>query len=111
MFKAQAALLTLCQRGIPHVVTSTKRTLDEQKALYAQGRQVLSTVNELRAKAGMRPILGSENLYTVTRADGVVHQSNHQGGLALDVVPAKPNGNPEWPFDGDPRWKEISDVM
>lgn len=93
---------------IPYVVTSTRRTADEQKALFAQGREDILVVNELRAKAGLRPILPAENKYTVTELDGVYHKSNHQGGRALDVVPEGASGNPIWPPASDPRWKMIA---
>lgn len=95
---------------IPHVVTSTLRTQDEQAALYAQGRSELSVVNALRSKAGMRPIGDKENGYTVTKCDGVIHKSNHQSGRALDVVPADINGNPVWPGPSDKRWAMISEA-
>ena len=55
-FKAREAITDLADACIPFVVTSTLRTLDEQFALYAQGRQPLAAVNALRAKAGMAPI-------------------------------------------------------
>lgn len=92
---------------IPYVVTSTLRTTAEQKALYAQGRDGLVEVNAKRLTAGMRLIGDKENLYTVTRCDGVIHKSNHQGGRALDVVPAGAGGNPIWPQGTDPRWEMI----
>jgi hypothetical protein len=92
---------------IPHVVTSTLRTEAEQVALFAQGREPLESVNAKRAAAGMRLIKEAENKYTVTRCDGIIHKSNHQGGRALDVVPAGAGGNPIWPPGSDPRWEMI----
>ena len=36
------------EAGIPYIVTSTLRTLQEQTALYAQGREPLEETNRLR---------------------------------------------------------------
>ncbi len=108
---AQRCLNAMVTMGIPHAVTSTLRTQAEQQALYAQGRQLLPTVNVLRGVAGLPPIGAAENAYTVTNADGVKYKSNHQGGRALDVVPVNADGNPEWPYAGDPRWAQIAAVF
>jgi peptidoglycan L-alanyl-D-glutamate endopeptidase CwlK len=93
---------------IPYVVTSTLRTADEQVALYAQGRAPLAIVNLLRKKAGMGPTTEGENAKTITLCDGVNTLSNHQGGKAMDVVPANMNGSPIWPNPADPRWLQIA---
>jgi len=93
---------------IPYVVTSTLRTLEEQGALYARGRKPLDEVNALRSRAGMYLLSASENTYTVTNCDGVRYKSNHQGGRALDVVPANVAGNPIWPPATDPRWEMLA---
>ncbi len=107
---AQAFIYELVKRGIPHVVTCTLRTLDEQVAYYAQGGEPLEYVNKLRAKANMPPIGAAESTYTVTQCDGMKHKSAHQSGRALDVVPADANGRPVWPPPYDPRWKAIAEV-
>jgi len=111
LFKAVHGINMLQNRGIPFVVTSTKRTADEQYALWLQGRGELEMVNEARRVAGMRPINASENDYTVTKCDGVTFKSRHQGGRALDVVPADARGNPVWPPASDSRWGQIAEVM
>ena len=107
---AARAIADLKARGVPVVVTSTLRTLEEQKALYAQGRKSLEEVNELRKVAGLYRLVASENSYTVTNADGVKHKSNHQSGKALDAVPEQ-GGNPVWPPASDIRWKQIAGVF
>jgi hypothetical protein len=110
---ATRALADLKTRDIPVAVTSTLRSTAEQRALFAQGRSDLLAVNALRAAANMRPLDPSENLYTVTNADGISialggrGRSMHQLGKALDVVPLGPNG-PEWPPADDPRWSDIA---
>jgi peptidoglycan L-alanyl-D-glutamate endopeptidase CwlK len=48
-------------------VVSGFRTQAEQQALYAQGRTIPGDI--------------------VTKADGVIHKSNHQSGEAVDVIP------------------------
>lgn len=108
---AQNGIDALNRFDIPHAVTSTLRSVDEQAALYAQGRQALDRVNALREKAGMYPCTLSENNYTVTNCDGVKVKSNHQGGRALDIVPLNDQGSPTWPPGGDPRWQKIADIM
>lgn len=92
---AIAFVSSLEDAGIEYAVTSTLRTVDEQIALYSQGRAPLDIVNLLRKKAGMLFISAAENTYTVTKCDGIMKKSNHQGGKALDVVPLV-NGKPTW---------------
>lgn len=52
--------------GLFYIITCTARTTKEQVALYAQGRQELEEVNELRNSAGMPPITNAENQRRVT---------------------------------------------
>src|SRR5271157_2424031 len=109
--KAWASVELLTEKGISHIVTSTLRTEAEQIALYAQGRDPILTVNQLRSTAGLDPIEPADNTYTVTNCDGVKIKSNHQGGRALDVVPIDSKGNPVWPAAEDSRWTQISEVF
>lgn len=109
-FLANAAIEELRRLGIDHAVISTKRTVDEQAALYSQGRERLEVVNEKRQLARMPKISEKENAYTVTNCDGVRAKSNHQSGNALDIVPVE-NHRPIWPNPSDPRWQQIADVM
>jgi peptidoglycan L-alanyl-D-glutamate endopeptidase CwlK len=51
---------------IPFIVTCTARSVKEQQALYAQGRETLEDVNVLRKMAGLPPISEAENKYKVT---------------------------------------------
>ena len=107
---AQRCLDALTTAGIPHAVTSTLRTVQEQQALYAQGRKDLDEVNVLRSAAGLSPIADADNKYHVTNDDGVTYKSNHQSGRALDVVPTE-NGNPVWPEPSDARWGRIAAIF
>jgi hypothetical protein len=97
--------------GIPFCDTSTLRTDATQIACHAQGRKQLDEVNRLRRIAGERPITAAENKYTITNCDGVTTKSRHQGGTAIDRVPADAKGNPIWPPADDPRWRQIADIM
>lgn len=65
------------------------RSMDEQAALYAQGRQTLLTVNALRYTAGWQPIADWQNK-RVTKAPA--GKSWHNFGLAVDIVE---DGNPD----------------
>lgn len=75
----------LVRRGIPIRVTSGLRTFAEQDALYAQGRTRPGNV--------------------VTKARG--GYSNHNYGLAVDVVPLA-NGRPNWNVP-DKVWQAIGE--
>ncbi len=84
--RAEALLQDLQKAGIPHLVTSTRRTTEEQIALWCQGRAPLEVVQLLRQHAGLPRLHESENKYTVTQADGVNEPSAHQGGNAIDIA-------------------------
>ena len=106
---ASAFINELRRKGIPFVVTSVMRPQAVQMAYYAQGRLLLDEVNRLRRLAGLPLINDKENLYTVTKLDGVKNQSMHQKGLAIDVVPATA-GKASWPPAGDPRWEILGRI-
>jgi hypothetical protein len=100
----------LMGRKIPHKVMSTLRTDIEQVALFLQGRASLEVVNLVRKYAGLHLIAEAENTYSVTNCDGMNTKSNHQLGIALDVVPLGEFGNPIWPVNKDPRWLLIGEI-
>lgn len=103
---AEFALADLATQGVPCIVWSTLRTLTEQQALWAQGREPLLVVNGKRSLALLGPLDPSDNLYTVTNCDGMRFKSPHQSGLAVDVVPLE--HGPVWPGVADPRWRQIA---
>jgi peptidoglycan L-alanyl-D-glutamate endopeptidase CwlK len=79
------------------------RTMAQQAALYAQGREPLADVNELRAVAGYSAISATDNKDTVTD----LRFGFHNVGLAIDLVE-----------DGDPNqagiqwsWKKNLDYL
>lgn len=57
--KIKKFTIAMFNMGIPFIITCTARAVDEQVALYAQGRKPLAEVNRLRVAAGL-PILKSE---------------------------------------------------
>ena len=85
---------------------NTCRTVYDQLALAAQGRSDLVIVNALRKLQGMYLLSEKENKRgrTVTEADGVFQESDHQHKTAMDIVPCGKTGNPIWPPPDDPRW-------
>ena len=86
-------------KGINLIIDSTggRRTKDQQAALYAQGRESLSAVNRLRAKAGLYLIKADANKKTVTKAK--FGQSFHNYGFAIDVYVERANGSIDWKYD------------
>ena len=67
------------------------RTQEQQNAYWAQGREDLQTVNNLRRIAGLDPINDAENAKHVT---WVTH-SKHMDGLAVDIANVK-DGDVDW---------------
>ena len=74
--------------GIICIVTSGRRTIEEQNNLYAQGRTNGGRI--------------------VTKAKG--GQSPHNFGLAADLCPYKPNSKELWWNCPDDIWHAIHDV-
>ena len=64
--------------GIRFIITCTARSKAEQEALYAQGRQPLVMVNQLRAMAGLEPIMQYENEHKVTWTLNSKHITNEK---------------------------------
>jgi len=87
--KATAHLMACEAKGIDLLVTCTYRSIDEQNALYAQGRTA----------PGKK----------VTNAKG--GQSFHNYHLAYDVVPLR-NGKPVWSTTGEDGklWQRVGEL-
>lgn len=90
--KALLLLAVASDQGIPVRVTQAHRSLDEQTALFAQGRQPLAEVNVLREKLGWLAMPEYDNI-KVTRAKA--GESWHNFHRAFDVVPMS-GGTPDW---------------
>lgn len=83
--KILSLLLELKRRGINCVVTSARRTIEEQNILYQQGRTTKGDV--------------------VTKAKG--GQSPHNFGLAADLCPINPKDGSLWWNAPDDIWNVI----
>lgn len=106
------AFLNECKKsGLKVAVIETTRTAEVQAAYYAQGRQPLHVVNDLRIAAGLWEITEKENKKTVTNCDGYKNKSNHQVksdgyGYAVDIVPVDDRGRVLWSAPQQ-TWEEI----
>lgn len=94
LFISQRAYTEL---GFDTLVVFGFRTIAEQNALYAQGRNFsLEYVNNLRAACNLYPLNDAENKYKVTNAIG--GESAHNFHAAVDLVGSL-NGEPQWKND------------
>ena len=59
--KVDQILLGMRAKGWDAVIGSGMRTMQQQAALFAQGRETLDKVNVLRRQAGLPPISAKEN--------------------------------------------------
>jgi len=106
--KIKAFAIAMYRAGIPFIITCTARIVDEQVALYAQGRKPLEDVNRLRAIAGLAAISGTQNKNKVTWT----LQSNH----LIDLDDGNPDNDKSRAFDfaispgGKPVWDIKVDV-
>jgi hypothetical protein len=90
--KEQEFALKMLEAGLPFAITCTLRTKDEHVALWAQGRQPLAVVNELRRMAKLPPITEAENLRCVTWTLNSRHFAGKDGkARAFDFVLLKAN--------------------
>ena len=109
------ALMMACKdmddQCIKYWISGAFRSTEYQQALFAQGREPLESVNARRKTAGYPPIGAADNTYTVTNCDGIKNKSNHQSGLAVDVVPVNAAGTPYWPAPGNAAWLPIIAAM
>lgn len=85
--KAHLIQQAMTALGFPMIVTDGVRTVEQQQALYAQGRNPQGMVID-RSKI-------------VTNDDGVTHKSNHQLhadglGHAVDMAFLDADGRPTW---------------
>jgi protein-disulfide isomerase-like protein with CxxC motif len=86
-------------------VIETKRSQAVQSAYYAQGRESLESVNQLRKIADIYPITAEQNKKTITNVQLINTKESHGAGLAMDVMP-------EDGFDSDIMyWNKIGDTV
>jgi peptidoglycan L-alanyl-D-glutamate endopeptidase CwlK len=75
-----------------YIVFEGVRTEKVQAAYFAQGREPLEAVNRARKDAGLYLLASEKQNYKITWT----MKSKHLEGLAMDILPAKPNGEPTW---------------
>jgi len=88
---------------LPFFITCTARSIQEQTALYAQGRQSLDEVNRLRKAANMPDITEKENKKPVTWTMASKHivnlydnNPNNDKARAFDIALLDKNGKATW---------------
>lgn len=102
--------------GLNVIITQTRRTEAEQKALFSQGRGTLVETNALRKVAGMPPLSILDNEKIVTKASSVT-QSFHGYGLAFDIAIVDATGkkidwteHSDWNNDGMNDWAQVGSL-
>lgn len=97
------------------IFLDTLRTEAEQKALYAQGRESLATVNAKRKAANLGPITQAENKI-ITKAQSASF-SWHGYGLAFDIAIVDSTGKKiiwnktsDWNGDGKDDWAQVGSL-
>ena len=112
--KIKAFTIAMCGAGIPFIITCTARTVDEQVALYAQGRKTLSETNALRTMAGLPPITAQQNKkvtwtlksnHLIDLDDGNAYNDKSR---AFDLA-ISPGGKPVWDVKVDVNQDQVSD--
>jgi peptidoglycan L-alanyl-D-glutamate endopeptidase CwlK len=89
--KARQFLLLCEKQGLPVHITCTARSIHEQKALYAQGREPLEKVNELRKGVGLWALKKEENKRPITwtlKSRHIVYEEKEKA-RAFDVALVK----------------------
>ena len=75
-----------------YIVFEGLRSRAVQEAYYAQGRSPLAAVNVKRKAAGLYLLTSESQNYKITWT----MKSKHLEGLAMDILPVQPNGEPTW---------------
>lgn len=94
--KVERFLQLLKKHDLAYIIIETFRLRSVQEAYFAQGREPLSRVNELRRNAGLWEITSKENAQKITWT----MQSKHLKGFAIDLAPMR-DGRILWqaPFE------------
>ena len=103
--------------GIHFMLTSVARTIQEQTALYAQGRNPLVTVNKLRSIAGLPPIKDSDNnkvtwtlmsKHIIDLDDGI---TENNWSRAFDIAIIGADNKPTWNLKVDVNRDNMADYI
>ena len=115
MFSAFKAKMDIAK--IPFIVTCTARSVKEQQALYAQGKETLKDTNTLRAMAGMSLITEAENKSKVTWTMASKHivdlddsNKDNDKARAFDFAILK-DGKATWDIKVNVNNNDVSDYM
>jgi len=109
--KEQEFALKTLEAGLSFAITCTLRTKDEHVALYAQHREPLAVVNELRRLAKLLPITKEENSRCVTWTLNSRHFAGKDGkACAFDIALLKAN-KPTWDIKCDIDDDDIPDYI
>lgn len=94
--RVEQFLRLLKAHDLGYIIVETYRSKLVQEAYYAQGREPLSRVNELRKLAGLWEISAAENAKKITWT----MRSKHLQGYAIDLAPMR-DGRILWqaPFE------------
>jgi hypothetical protein len=90
--------------GIKIMFNETRRTLQVQRAYYAQGRETLEVTNRFREKAGLWLITEDENSRIITKAIESLHMYDVAADFCLLI-----DGRPSWDDKADINDNEYSD--
>lgn len=109
--------LARCQSaGLDVIITCTSRTVQEQHALYAQGRSSLSEVNRLRAVCGLGPITEQANTRCVTwtmqskhLVDLTDYSPDNDKSSAFDFAVKGADGHVVWDLKADVNDNDVPD--
>jgi peptidoglycan L-alanyl-D-glutamate endopeptidase CwlK len=111
---AELALIRAARIGLGVIITCTKRTPQEQLALYAQGRESLESVNSKRAACGLYLLSEDENDHEVTCVTKSYHTVEPLA-MAFDFAIAC-NGKISWDVKANynkndiPDYKEFAEI-
>lgn len=102
----------MAEASIPFGLNSVLRTVEEQAAYYAQGRQTLDEVNSLRKAAGMYLLRSEQENYIVTHTKHSRHFPGPDGkSRAFDIMILRSGGKPTWDTKWDGNQDGISDYL
>jgi peptidoglycan L-alanyl-D-glutamate endopeptidase CwlK len=92
LFTAMCGMLDETLGEGSYIIFEGLRTEQVQAAYYAQGREPLDAVNKARKEAGLYLLASEKQNYRITWT----MKSRHLEGLAMDILPAAPDGQPTW---------------
>lgn len=88
--------------GFELEVVQGNRTFDLQGALFAQGREALDQVNQLRSTLALAPLTDEQNVIVTKARPGY---GWHEYGLAADVCPFDDQHKLDWNVS-HPNWQK-----